>query len=954
MGTVTGPPPEMAESEGNLTPMMSQYFRSCREYDDALVLFQVGDFYEAFCDAAEEVSEVCEVTLTQREDSTGSYRMAGVPVENVASYVEPLLDAGYRVAIADQVEDPDEATGVVDRAVTRVVTPGAVTDDELLEAGSANYLACVAVGPDRVGTETGTGTGTETETGTTDYRSGRFAVAFVDVTTGEFRVAEADRWETAVDELDRFDPAEIAVDPRLDRDLDPSGSPTITPGAHDEAVFEPSRALAAMETHVGTPEQTVESVAELRAVGALLAYAEYTQGGADGELGYVSRLRRYEPDEYVRLDATALRSLEVFETRSQGDGPTLRGVLDETASALGRRRLTAWLRQPLVDRAAIEARHAAVEQLRDRSLVREDLLADLSSVYDLERLITRVTRGRADARDLRSLKTTLDTVPGICERLADADADALCDLRARLDDIADVRDLIGRAIRPDPPAEITEGGVIREGFDEQLDDLRETEREGREWVAELERRERERTGIDSLAVGYNDVHGYYIEVTDPNLDRVPDDYTRRQTLKNSERFYTPELKRREDEILAATERADVREHRLFREIRDDVAAEADRIDDLADAVADLDALVSLARVAVDRGYVRPELGAEGIDIEAGRHPVVETTESEFVPNDADLTDDDVAVITGPNMSGKSTYVRQVALIVVLAQVGSFVPARSARLPVVDGVYTRVGASDDIASGQSTFMVEMNELTTILHAATGDSLVLLDEVGRGTSTVDGLSIAWAVTEYLHDEVGATALFATHYHELTAVADELPDATRLYFDAERTDRDVTFRYDVREGAASSSYGVEIASMAGVPDPVVERSRVLVERGGPSPGSSTPVSGGGDGGRDQNQDPDSGPERVTGETANGHHPDAAAGANVPEGETGSADAGTETEPEPETEMETNPDSDGSDGTDETDLVRQLRSIDVARTTPLEALHALVELQEMVDGPDPEHHRR
>ncbi|PSQ18781.1 DNA mismatch repair protein MutS [Halobacteriales archaeon QS_8_69_26] len=969
MDDVTGPPPEMAESRRDLTPMMSQYFELCAEYDDALVLFQVGDFYEAFCAAAEEVSRICEITLTQREDSTGTYRMAGVPIDNPASYVEQLLRAGYRVAIADQVEDPDEVTGVVERAVTRVVTPGTVTDDELLEAGSSNYVACVAAGPDAE--EWSQGSATDGA----DLAPGRYAVAFVDVTTGEFRVAGVDRWATVTGELERFVPAEVVVDPLVAGDAesdgpgvdggegstgdggsdadeggeadpgeDPDGrvadalafDPTVTPGAHDPSVFGLDRAGSALAEHVGPPGALVESVAEARACGALLAYAEYTQGGADGELGHVSRLRRYEPDEFVRLDATALRSLEVFESRTHGEGPTLRVVVDETASAPGRRRLTAWLRQPLVDRAAVERRHDAVAALVEAPLVRGEVRDRMAEVYDLERLVTRVTRGRADARDLRSLVASLDAVPAIREALADADAPALADLRDRLDELDDVRDLIGSAIRPEPPAEITEGGVIREGFDEELDELRATEREGKEWVADLEATERERTGIDSLTVGFNDVHGYYIEVTNPNLDRVPDDYTRRQTLKNSERFYTPELKRREDEILGAAERADAREHRLFREVREAVAAEAERIRDLADALADLDALASLAAVAVDRDYVRPEIvpPGEGIRVEAGRHPVVETTERSFVPNDAAFGDDRLAVITGPNMSGKSTYMRQVALICVLAQAGGFVPADRARLPVLDGVFTRVGASDDIAGGQSTFMREMSELTAILHSATERSLVLLDEVGRGTSTVDGLSIAWAVTEYLHDEVGAITLFATHYHELTAIADELDGVARLHFDADRSGDDVTFRYRVREGAASSSYGVEIARMAGIPDPVVERSRRLVAEGGPDPDGVAAETYAGELGSGTGAGGEEGGPAVD--------PDDGDGGSV--GDVDAEDAGRD--PEDRTDQGRDPEDPttgrepGSPGVEDS-LAAELRELDVATMTPLEALNRLADLR-------------
>jgi DNA mismatch repair protein MutS len=917
MSEVTGPPPEMAASRGDLTPMMSQYFELCSEYEDSLVLFQVGDFYEAFCDAAEEVSKVCEVTLTQREDSTGTYRMAGVPIDDVASYVDPLLEAGYRVAVADQVEDPDEVSGVVERAVTRVVTPGTVTDDELLSAGRANYLAAVAAGR-------------ETDR---EMDPGEYAVAFVDVTTGEFRVAGSP-FRTVQDELERFGPPEVVVDPELECDLDPSFDPTVTPGGHDSEAFDADRAASTVEDHVAPPERIVESVAELRAAGAVLAYAEYTQGGADGELGHVSRLHRYDPDEFVHLDATALRSLEVFETRSAGEGPTLQSVLDETASAPGRRRLTAWLRQPLLERDAIERRHDAVEELRDRSLLREELRDSLAEVYDLERLVTRVTRGRADARDLRSLKSSLDVVPAVRETLSASDCEAVVAFQEALDDLPDVRGLVGDAIREDPSAEITEGGVIREGFDDELDGLRETEREGKEWVADLEARERERTGIDSLAVGYNDVHGYYIEVTNPNLDSVPEDYTRRQTLKNSERFYTPELKRREDEILGAAERADAREHELFREVREQVAGEADRIDDLADVLADLDALASLATVALQRDYARPELGNEGIAIDGGRHPVVETAVESFVPNGAELVENDLAVITGPNMSGKSTYMRQVALTSLLAQVGSFVPAEAAELPVVDGIYTRVGASDDIAGGQSTFMVEMDELTTILHSATEDSLVLLDEVGRGTSTVDGLSIAWAVSEYVHDEVGATTLFATHYHELTAVAEELGDATALHFGADRDGESVTFRYDVREGAASSSYGVEIARMAGIPDPVVERSRALVEEGGPGRAGSSEGPAAGTTPEAPDRTGNDGTTATLTDYSDGDPPDAGVSTNGSGSGTGASPGATDT-----TELVGGGDDDTGA---RNELLAELREVEVATMTPLEALNELARLRE------------
>ena len=872
---VTGPPDGMVDARDDLTPMLSQYFERCAEYEDALLLFQNGDFYQTYCDAAEEVARVCELTLTQREDSTGTYPMAGIPVDNAATYVERLLDAGYRVAIAEQVERSEEASGLVDRAVTQVITPGTVVDDELLGTGTKNYVAAVA------------------REGSTR------AVAAVDAATGECLVTSVTDEAGLYAELDRLAPAELLVGP--DVAVDPSElavAPMVTD--HEATGMDADTATETLASYVARPDVVVEDDAERRACGAALAYAEWTQGN-DGPLAYVTRVRRHDPRESLGLDSAAIRSLELFENRGAGASETLFDVLDDTACALGRRTLDGWLRRPLVDRDRIEARLDAVAALADDALAREAIRDALGAVYDLERLVGRVSRGRADARDLRSLQATLDAVPDVLAGLDDVDGDAarLDDLEERIDPVDDARDLIERAIRPDPPVEVTEGGVIREGFDDELDGLRETEREGRAWVAELEARERDRTGIDSLSVGHNQVHGYYIEVTDPNLERVPDDYTRRQTLKNAERFYTPALKRREDEILGAAERADTLEYERFREVRESVAAETDRIQAVADALAELDALASLAAVAVDRNYVRPTFHDGGVDVEAGRHPVVAATQDRFVPNDADLPPGSVTLVTGPNMSGKSTYMRQVALIVVLAQAGSFVPADAARLPVVDRVFTRVGASDDIAGGQSTFMREMTELTSILHEATPDSLVLLDEVGRGTSTADGRAIARATAEFLHDEVGATTLFATHYHDLTGLAEAYPRVRNLHFAAERSGAtgsrpaadgdDVTFLHRVAAGPASSSYGVEVARMAGVPAPVVERSRALVD--------GDPETNGHDEGVQV--------------TLDGVDPEAV---------------------------------DGDDGVP-SDLVATLREVDLARTTPIEALNLLADLQGRLD---------
>ncbi|WP_128477438.1 DNA mismatch repair protein MutS [Halorussus pelagicus] len=908
MDAALGPPEKMAENEDELTPMMSQYFELCREYDDSLVLFQVGDFYETFCEAAERTARLLEIALTQREDSTGTYPMAGIPIDSAESYIETLLDAGYRVAVADQVQDPEETTSVVDRAVTRIVTPGTLTEDELLDTEDNNFVACLTEDPDRYG------------------------LALLDVSTGDFYATSAEREETIADEVSRFAPAEAIVEPAaedgaafFDADC------MVTP--YDSAAFDSETARERVEAYFGSPDtllvgdtearnassSTTAHDAEIRACGALLAYAEYTRGGKrasghageDGHLDYLNHLTRYEPREYVLLDRVALSSLELFERRTvHGDADvTLLGVLDETACALGSRKLKDWLRRPLLEPDRIEARLDAVEAWTHDVQTREEARDLLRDVYDIERLVARISRGRANARDLRSLKTTLDVVPDLKAAMADFDAELLVELRDDLDELADVRELIGRAIREDPPREITEGDVIQRGYDEELDDLRETEREGKAWIDDLEQQERERTGIGSLKVGHNSVHGYYIEVTNPNLDAVPDDYERRQTLKNSERFYTPELKEREDEILRAESRADDLEHELFRDVRSTVAAESERVQAVADALARLDVLAALAEVAATRDYARPEIGGEGIHIEGGRHPVVERTQQSFVPNDAHLeraasppsgerdtanAADSFAVITGPNMSGKSTYMRQVALITVLAQTGSFVPAASARIAPVDRIFTRVGASDDIAGGRSTFMVEMTELAAILESATDDSLVLLDEVGRGTSTTDGLAIARAVTEHVHDEVGALTLFATHHHELTETAEELPGAFNLHFAAEGTGEDVTFDHEVRRGAATASYGVQVAREAGVPDEVVGRARELLAE--------------------------------------------AESADVEPADERSAD---DSKDEPTADSPPKAVADGP----EDELAARLREVDVATMTPLEAMNELAELTREVE---------
>ncbi|WP_232687090.1 DNA mismatch repair protein MutS [Halobacterium zhouii] len=903
MDGALGPPDAMAENEDDLTPMMSQYFALTRRYEDALVLFQVGDFYELFCEAAETAARICEITLTAREDSTGSYPMAGVPIDNAESYIDDLLDAGYRVAVADQVQDPDEVSGVVDRAVTRVVTPGTLTEDELLAGDDNNFVAALAASDPTVA-------GSDVE------RPGGFGLALLDVSTGDFYATTLSDAARVRDELGRFAPAELVTGPgvageRFERE--------VFVAEYDDDAFDRGAAAERIRTQFGSVD-ALAGDAEIRACGALLDYAAYTRGSVasrgdsthadvsttnedepQDKLAYLNHLTRYDPRDYLQMDAVALRSLEVFDQRSVHgvEGTALVDVLDETACALGRRKLTDWLRRPLTDREEIEARHDAVGELVADPMVREELHEHLRDVYDLERLVSRVSRGRANARDLRALKDTLDVVPEVRGLLADVGCGKLRDLRAGLDDLPEIRDLLDRAIVADPPQELTEGGLIREGYDETLDDLRETEQSGKEWIDDLATEERERTGIDSLKVGHNAVHGYYIEVTNPNLDSVPEEYQRRQTLKNAERFVTPELKDREDDIVRAEQRAQDLEYDLFCEVRNRVASESERVQAVAATLAELDALASFATAAATHDYARPEMGGDSLDIDRGRHPVVERTEPGFVPNDTRLTPDErVAVVTGPNMSGKSTYMRQVALAVLMAQAGGFVPAERATLRIVDRIFTRVGASDDIAGGRSTFMVEMTELASILRAATEDSLVLLDEVGRGTSTTDGLAIARAVTEHVHDELGATTLFATHHHELTADAERLDDAVNLHFAATRGPDGVAFEHEVARGPATASYGVEVAKTAGVPDDVVERARELLDE-------SAGAADGADVGED--------------------------GAST---DVQSSDADTDEPP----------------NTDETpaassDLAAELEDVNVAELTPVEALNVLHDLQRKID---------
>lgn len=810
----TGVPEKMEQRSDELTPMLSQYYELASEYSDCLLLFQVGDFYEAFCEAAETASRLLEITLTQREDSTGTYAMAGIPIDNAESYIDSLLDAGYRVAIADQVQDPDETTGVVDRAVTRIITPGTLTEEELLADESNNFVGSVAA------------------------IDGAYGLALLDVSTGDFFATTSERASRIKDEIDRFAPAEVITD--LEQPPIPEKT-LISP--HRDRAFDFETAKGRFDAYFGATSPGLITDAEIKACGALLSYAEYTRGAevatvteentnlSTQRLEYINQIRRYDPREYMLLDAAALQSLEIFSSRSvRGvDDATLIEMLDETQTAMGSRKLEEWLRQPLVDTQEILSRQGIVAALVSDVTTREELRRLLQEVYDIERLVSRSARNRANARDLRSLHDTLEVVPKIQSVLAETDSEAVTAFAERIDPVKEITELIDESIRGDPPAEITEGGIIAEGYDETLDELRATKEAGKQWIDELEEKERERTGIDSLKVGYNSVHGYYIEVTDANLDSVPDHYDRRQTLKNAERYITPKLKERETEIVQAEGKADDLEYELFCKIRRKVAERARQLQQLAEELARIDVLANLAEVAAVNDYTRPVIDdGSQIEIQGGRHPIVEQRQQSFVPNDTTLTPDErFMIITGPNMSGKSTYMRQVALIILMAQIGSFVPADQAQIRPINRVFTRVGASDDIAGGRSTFMIEMLEVAEILRHADENSLVLLDEVGRGTSTADGLAIAKAIVSHLHDKTKSLTLFATHHHELTKTASQRSAAKNVHFEAEHTDTGIEFSHELRTGKATGSYGIDVAQKAGVPEEVVEDARQLLER-------------------------------------------------------------------------------------------------------------------------------
>ena len=808
------------------TPARRQYLQIKAQYPGAIVLFRLGDFYETFEDDAKVVAQVCDIVLTSRPIGRGKrVPLAGVPYHAIEGYIAKLINAGHRVAIVDQVGD-EPINGVVPREVTRVVTPGTIVEPALLDERRNNFLGALCVDGERAG------------------------IAHVDITTGEFATTEMQSneiWRTVHEELERLQLVELLVPEEQREHVEVQIQVTPYGAWHFE--LETARRVLHEQFEVASLEGfgCEGKPLAIRAAGAVIYYLQETQRAA---LDQLDTLTTYSSSEYMTLDPATRRNLELTQTIREGRARgSLLGVLDATATATGGRLLRQWINQPLLDLSRLHARLDMVEAFQQDTALRAGIRSLLKGVSDLERLVGRVVQRIAGPRDVVGIRTTLEAVPALRGTLAPQGEalPALTDLVAELAPCSGTAELIADAIVDDAPATIASGGAIRTGFSEEMDELARSVQEAKEWIASLEREARQETGIKSLKVGFNKVFGYYIEVTKANLDAVPDTYIRKQTLVNAERYITPELKEYEALVLNAEDRMQEIETRLFREVCERVAAAAPGLLRTARALARLDVVSALAEVAVHGRYVRPTLTDDGdLHVVAGRHPVVERTmrQEPFVPNDTHLSDDEkLLIITGPNMSGKSTYIRQVALIVLMAQIGSFVPADEASIGLVDRIFTRIGAQDEISAGQSTFMVEMVEAAYILNHATGRSLVVLDEIGRGTSTYDGISIAWAMVEYIHNHprLGAKTLFATHFHELTDLQRVLPRVRNYNVAvAEQGDR-VVFLHHIVPGGADKSYGIHVAQLAGMPKPVIHRAEQILEQlerdAARSPGQARP---------------------------------------------------------------------------------------------------------------------
>ena len=799
-----------------VTPMMQHYIKTKEEYEDCILFYRLGDFYEMFFEDAETVSRELELTLTGKDCGlTERAPMCGVPFHAADNYINRLVEKGYKVAICEQMEDPRLAKGIVKREVIRVVTPGTNLYTQALDETKNNYIMSVA------------------------YISNRFGIAFADVTTGAFMVTEVEKLRNLLDELYKFSPAELICNEAFCMsgvDLEELRNRLhLSVSALDNWYFDDDLCQRTLKDHfhVGTLEGLglKDYDCATIAAGALLTYLLETQKNS---LDHMRKITPYVTDKYMLIDSSTRRNLELTETmREKEKRGSLLWVLDKTKTAMGARMLRSFIEQPLIEEEAINQRLDAVEEINRQEMDREEIREYLGPVYDLERLISRVSYQSANPRDLIAFKTSIGMIPPIRRLLGQFQSEELKKVYEDMDELQDLYQVLDKAIVEDPPLAMKEGGIIKDGYDQQIDDYRQAKTKGKTWLAELEAEEKEKTGIKHLKIKYNKVFGYYLEVTNSFKDMVPDYYTRKQTLTNAERYITPRLKELEDMILGAEDKLYALEYDRFAEIRNMIAGEVDRIQKTARAIAKLDAYLSMALVASRNQYVRPKINTRGIiDIKDGRHPVVEKmiTNDMFIPNDTYLDNgkNRISVITGPNMAGKSTYMRQTALIVLMAQIGSFVPASKANIGIVDRIFTRVGASDDLASGQSTFMVEMTEVANILRNATAKSLLILDEIGRGTSTFDGLSIAWAVIEHISNPklLGAKTLFATHYHELTELEGKLPGVNNYCIAVKERGDDIVFLRKIVKGGADKSYGIQVAKLAGVPDSVINRAKELVE--------------------------------------------------------------------------------------------------------------------------------
>lgn len=799
-----------------LTPMMKQYMETKSQYQDCILFYRLGDFYEMFFDDAITASRELEITLTGKNCGLEERApMCGVPYHAVDSYLNRLVSKGYKVAICEQVEDPKTAKGIVKREVIRIVTPGTNLNTQALDETKNNYIMCIV------------------------YIADRYGVSIADISTGDYFVTEIPDSSGLMDEIYRFSPSEIICNEAFymsGLDLDNLKSRFgITINSLDSWYFDDAVCKEKLLEHFKVSSFTGLGLADydcgIISAGALLQYLLETQKNS---LSNLTHITPYVSGKYMMLDSSTRRNLELCETlREKQKRGSLLWVLDKTKTAMGARTMRKFVEQPLIDKPSILKRLDAVQELKEQAITREEIREYLTPVYDLERLITRITYGSANPRDLMAFAGSIEMLPPVRLLLGDMQSELLREICGEIDPLEDLCTLIKNSIQEDPPLAMKEGNIIRDGYNEEVDKLRRAKSDGKDWLAKLENDEREKTGIKNLRIRYNKVFGYYLEVTNSYKDLVPDYYTRKQTLANAERYITPELKELEDMILGAEDKLYALEYELYTEVRDKIGAEVERIQKTAKAVGHLDVFASLALVAEQNNYVRPKINEKGIiDIKEGRHPVVEKMipNDMFIPNDTYLDDKKhrISIITGPNMAGKSTYMRQTALIALMAQIGSFVPAKSANIGISDRIFTRVGASDDLASGQSTFMVEMTEVANILRNATSKSLLILDEIGRGTSTFDGLSIAWAVVEYISDSrlLGAKTLFATHYHELTELEGKIDNVNNYCIAVKEKGDDIVFLRKIVNGGADKSYGIQVAKLAGVPDIVINRAKEIVE--------------------------------------------------------------------------------------------------------------------------------